>query len=394
MREETPRVMHNFFLFRPYETLTRLYGTPSYSEIDPTPFLFFTFPILFGLMFGDIGHGICLVISGLIGAYVFRRKKGTDLYNFCWIIFWCGWGAILIGFLYGEFFGMQEIAILGIELTPVSINIPFTEISISLHNPLENIITLLYVVVLVGVIHINLGWFVQFLNYWKQKHKYLGFTDSLCKIALLTGGTILIFIFGFNFNGWFSYPYPILLVIIPGLLLILFKPLGRVFNISYLKEETFGELLGEGSLETFETALSILSNVASYARLLALALAHIALMISIQAMIGLIQGEGIGIQILIVIGLIFGNLVVILIEGVMVFINTLRLHMYEFFFKFYQGTGLMFFPFFLDEKHSKIIFQVEAEKDIISEEIEKEIDVMKAKEEIDKAVRLISEKFF
>ncbi|HEY0087833.1 MAG TPA: V-type ATPase 116kDa subunit family protein, partial [Candidatus Lokiarchaeia archaeon] len=70
LREETPTIMKNFFLFRPFETLTRLYGTPSYSEVDPTPFLFFTFPLLFGLMFGDIGHGLCLIISGLIGAFV------------------------------------------------------------------------------------------------------------------------------------------------------------------------------------------------------------------------------------------------------------------------------------------------------------------------------------
>ena len=394
LRDETPRVMHNFFLFRPFESLTRLYGTPSYSEVDPTPFLFFTFPLLFGIMFGDIGHGICLVVAGLVGVFIYRKRKGSDLYNFSWIIFWCGWGSILIGFLYGEFFGMQGIPILGIRLEPIPINIPFTNISIVLHDPLENIITLFKFVIIVGVIHINLGWFIQFLNYWKQKHKYLSFTDSLCKIALLTGGTILIFIFGFNINGWFSYPYPILLVLLPGLSLILLKPLGRVLNVSYLKEDTFGELLGEGSLETFETALSILSNVASYARLLALALAHIALMVSIQAMIGLIKGEGIGIQILIVICLIFGNLVVILIEGVMVFINALRLHFYEFFFKFYAGLGLIFFPFFLDEDYSQIIFKVEAVKDVISEEIDREIEAKKSKEDRDKAISFITDKFF
>ena len=189
-------------------------------------------------------------------------------------------------------------------------------------------------------------------------------------------------------------PYPILLVLVPGLSLILLKPLGKVLSVSYLKEDTFGELLGEGSLETFETALSILSNVASYARLLALALAHIALMVSIQAMIGLIKGEGIGIQILIVICLIFGNLVVILIEGVMVFINALRLHFYEFFFKFYAGLGLIFFPFFLDEDYSQIIFKVEAVKDVISEEIDREIEAKKSKEDRDKAISFITDKFF
>jgi vacuolar-type H+-ATPase subunit I/STV1 len=193
---------------------------------------------------------------------------------------------------------------------------------------------------------------------------------------------------------WFSYPYPILLPLLPGLLLILFKPLGRIFRISYLRKDSYGELLGEGSLETFETALSILSNVASYIRLLALALAHIALMVAILAMIGLITGEGIGFQILIVIGLIFGNLLVILIEGILVLINDIRLHFYEFFFKFYQGTGIEFFTFNLKEKYSHIRFKIESAKDIISEEIEKEIDLKKVKDTIDTAIKYISDKYF
>ncbi|MHA1782879.1 MAG: V-type ATPase 116kDa subunit family protein, partial [Promethearchaeota archaeon] len=61
LRAETPRIYkHNRFI-RPFETLINLYGTPSYSEVDPTPFVAITFPLIFGLMFGDIGHGIVLI---------------------------------------------------------------------------------------------------------------------------------------------------------------------------------------------------------------------------------------------------------------------------------------------------------------------------------------------
>ncbi|MFX1340802.1 MAG: V-type ATPase 116kDa subunit family protein, partial [Promethearchaeota archaeon] len=147
--------------------------------------------------------------------------------------------------------------------------------------------------------------------------------------------------------------------------------------------------------ETFETVLSVLSNVASYVRLLALALIHIALMLSIQAMIALINtGSIILDQILIVIGLIFGNLVVILLEGLLVFINALRLNFYEFFFKFYQGTGIEFYPFYLDDNYSVINFKIESDVDLISKEIEKEIESEKIKKDIDKAVSYISKKFF
>lgn len=386
LRSDTPTIMHNFILFRPFETLTKMYGTPSYSEVDPTPFLAITFPILFGLMFGDIGHGICLIIAGLSGALFFRKKKGTDFRNICWIIFYCGWGAILGGFLYGEFFGMNTIPFLEIELTPIEIA------GYTLSQPLENIMTAFAFAIFVGIIHINMGWIIQALNYVKQKRKYLAISDSLCKILFLDGGVFLVLFFGLDLNSWFLYPYPILLPLIPALFLIVSKVLGRFLGISYLKKESLGELIGEGSMETFETMLSVLSNVASYIRILALALIHIALMISIEAMIGIVPTEGIIFQILIVIGLIFGNIIVILLEGLLVFLNDLRLHFYEFFSKFYQGGGIDFFPFYLDSDFSVINFEITGEKDIISEEIEKEVET-KTKEDIDKAISYISRKY-
>ncbi len=384
LRNEAPTIMKNFFLFRPFETLTKMYGVPAYSEIDPTPFIAITFPLLFGLMFGDIGHGIVLIIAGFVGGILFR-KKGENLRNFSWIIFYCGWGSVLAGFLYGEFFGMHEM--FGQELRPVVIG------TFTLHNPLENITTVFKFTILIGVFHINLGWIIQFMNYWKQSQKYLAITDSFIKILFLTGGTILLFGWGFDLNAWLLEPYPILLPVIPGILLIVLKPLGKVLNVSYLREESYSSLLGEGSMETFETFLSVLSNVASYIRILALSLAHIALMIAIQAMINLIQVGNIFMQIFVIIGLIFGNIVVILLEGILVFINALRLHFYEFFFKFYKGSGKEFFPFYLSNTYSTIEIVLKPEVDMISEEVEREIIVKKAQEHIKEAKDYILNKY-
>lgn len=384
LRNEAPTIMKNFFLFRPFEILTKMYGTPSYSEIDPTPFLFFTFPLLFGLMFGDIGHGLCLIIAGIVGG-IFIKK--SNIRKMSWIIFYCGWGAVFGGFLYGEFFGSEEI--FGTPLKPYII--PF--LNITLNNPIQNVIIIFKVAIIIGVIQLNLGWFIQFINYWKQKQKFLAIADSLMKIFLLSGGTYLVFTWGFDIYAWMEPPYPILWTLIPGILLIILKPLGRLIGISYLKEESFGGLMGEGTIEAFETVLSVMSNVASYIRLLALALAHIALLISIQAMVDLVHGEGVLIEILRVLGLILGNAVVILIEGLLVFINSIRLTFYEFFSKFFQGSGTEFFPFYMDDNFSVINFQIEAEKDVIYEEIEKEIETKKTKEEIEEAIQYISDKF-
>jgi vacuolar-type H+-ATPase subunit I/STV1 len=387
IRAETPTIMKNPWFIKPFELITKMYGVPSYSEIDPTPFLAFTFPFIFGLMFGDIGHGLILIISGILGGIIFRKKS---IGRFSWIIFYCGIGAALGGFFYGEFFGNENF--FGIPLRPILLYIPFLG-PINIYDPLQNIQNVFMFALFIGVVHINLGWSLEFINYVRQSKKYLAITNSLIKIILLTGGTFLIFHYGIDLRRWLSFPYPILLVIVPGILLIVLKPLGKIFRISYLKKESYGSLMGEGTVETFETALSILSNVASYIRLLALALAHIALMISIQALTGLIQGEGLLFDILRITGLIFGNLLVILLEGILVFINTIRLHFYEFFFKFYKGSGTEFFPFYLDNNYSKIIFKVALEKDIISEEIQKEIESEQAKLEIDKAVKYFEDNY-
>ena len=388
LRNITPRIMKNFFLVRPFEAITKMYGTPTYSEIDPTPIIAFTFPILFGIMFGDIGHGFILIVSGIIGALVFRKRK-SRLSSFSWIIFFCGLASFFIGFLYGEFFGHHQFFFWNFEENPVIIPI----FNIQLFNPLENILSVFYFSIVIGIFHIVLGWFIQFLNYWKQHRKYLAFSDSLMKILFLIGGATLIFSFGFNLNIWLSFPYPILLVLIPGFLLILSKPFGKIFKISYLQEESIGGLLGEGSIETFDTLLSVMSNVLSYIRLLALSLAHIALLFAINEMGNLIQGEGIGFDILTTVGLIFGNMIVILIEGLLVFINTMRLHYYEFFFKFFQGSGIEYFPFYLDSDYSIITFSREHEIDLISKEIDKEIEIKSVKDEIDKAKSFINKEF-
>jgi V/A-type H+-transporting ATPase subunit I len=392
LRTSAPTVMKNFFLFRPFQTITKMYGIPSYSEIDPTPIIALTFPLLFGIMFGDIGHGIVLIISALLGVVIYRNKKSKDFLNFCWIILYCGIVAIIFGFLYSEFFGMHEIKLFDtVFLDLKEITIPI--LNISLQNPLDNILSVFKFAVLIGVFHLSLGWFIQFMNYWKQKKKFLGFTDSIVKILILIGGTILIFTFGFDIDSWLDPPFPILLVVFPAILLIVLKPIGKILHISYLKKESVGELIGEGTMETFETFLSILSNVSSYIRLLALALAHISLMLAITAMSDLIQGGGIVNEIVSFIGLIFGNMIVILLEGLLVFINAIRLHFYEFFFKFYQGSGVNYIPFYLDDTYSEVMFEISSIKDVISEEIDREIESKKGYQDIIEAEKYISGKY-
>jgi V/A-type H+-transporting ATPase subunit I len=312
------------------------------------------------------------------------------LKNISWIIFYCGCWAILFGALYGEFFGGDQF--FGINLEPIDLWLPGIG-WITVHQPLNNVLGLLWLVIFIGIVHINLGMVIEFSNFIMERKIYQAVADPLMKILFLDFLVYLVLYWGLDIMVWLSPPYPILLPIIPGLLLIILKPLGKLFGISYMEGESYSELLSEGSIETFETMLSIPSNILSYLRLLALALAHISLMLAIERIAQLLTGENILTQILIVVVLIFGNTIIIVLEGIIAFINALRLNFYEFFFKFYEGVGTEFDPFTLKNEFSKIEFKPETEKDVISPEIEKEIETKKAKEFVDEAKSYIEKKY-
>jgi V/A-type H+-transporting ATPase subunit I len=318
--EKVPSLLIPKKIFKPFKLLVNLYGTTGYSEIDPTPIVAFTYPLLFGLMFGDLGHGLTLLLTGLLVVFMMRKNKEKSMYDFGFILIWLGVGAMIFGLWYGEFFG-NELYLLPHHL-----------------RPLENISTILKLAVLIGVVHICLGWFLNGINFILKKRVYLAFADPFMKCVLIIGGTYLLFTYFFNLQAWLSPPYPILYVMIPALFLLIAKPIGKsVFRIKYF-HESVGALIGESTLDLGETFLGILSNVASYSRLLALSMAHLGLMIIVSIMVESVSNM----PFLVPFVLILGNLFVIVLEGMLAFINTLRLHFYEFFGKFYAGNGIAY----------------------------------------------------
>ena len=82
--------------------LIEAYGIPRYGTIDPTVFVAFSFLLMFGAMFGDIGHGAVLtVISLLLG----RKAASEDIRHIATLLLYCSFSAVIFGFLYGSFFG-------------------------------------------------------------------------------------------------------------------------------------------------------------------------------------------------------------------------------------------------------------------------------------------------
>ena len=106
--EDPPTKFSHSRFVKPFEEITKLYGLPHYDEVDPTPVMALTFPLIFGLMFGDVGHGLILLVGGLTLGKLIKRNQAIK--NVCWILAACGVGAIIAGLLYGEFFGIRLFA--------------------------------------------------------------------------------------------------------------------------------------------------------------------------------------------------------------------------------------------------------------------------------------------
>jgi V/A-type H+-transporting ATPase subunit I len=299
-----------------FYTVTNLYGVPNYNEINPTPILALTFPIFFGLMFPDIGHGIMLACLGFI---FYKFTKSLSKIGIYLII--CGIFASLMGaILYGDAFGIHIYAGL---ITPQGV--------------IQNIMTLFIFALAIGIFQITLGMVIGIANNFLQKKRVDAFLVNMPKLALYLLSIYVVAVYGLNFSTW-----PIYLILAPLFLFLLAKP---VFEMA---KDGLGKglsALGEMGFETFDTIIRFVSNTVSYLRIFAMVIAHAMLTYVFYALGSLVGGGVLGILLAVV-----GNIFVMLIEGVIVLAQDLRLHFYEFFSRFYEDGGVMFTPFKLSNE--------------------------------------------
>ncbi len=333
-----PTSIKNNRFVKPFETITNLYGLPYYNEIDPTPFIAITFPILFGLMFGDIGHGAILLIGGFAIAMLLKNNKGFR--NLGYIIGFCGIAAIVAGALFGEFFGHQIF-------TPIWFD-PFSG---------ANVFNFLLFSLIIGVIQITSGLVLEMVNFLVRRDVADAILLSLPKIAFYLGAVYVIIVYGLNISAWLSGP--ILIFLVPVILMMIAKPTYVTLTQrsrsakSQSEHETKkeeGSSFGERIFDSGDTVIRLLSNSISYSRILALLMTHWALLFAVSVIASMV-GPVFGILII-----VLGNVLVIVLEAVIVFIHTLRLHFYEWFSKFYQDNGKPFQPFKQNFIYTKIKF--------------------------------------
>jgi len=333
-------LMNNKWL-KPIQDLVTTFGRPSYGELDPTLLIALTFPILYGAMFGDWGQGIIMMVVGVLAH---KRIFMKSLQSLGLLLVYCGFFAAVFGLLYGSFLGfeghlMEEY--LPFHLAPVWI------------SPLENILTILGLAIDAGIVILLFSYLLNLFNtvrardwahFWFGHAGIVAICFYICFLTILNGllGTtpiapkiaaaisqlplpfnILtpIFAFGVMFNGLFRN-------IVEG-----HRP---------LVEGGIGMFLVQSFMDLFEGAISMLSNTLSFVRVGAFAVAHGGLSLAIFSLAGTEPGIKFWITILI------GNIFIIGFEGLIVYIQTMRLHYYEILGKFFHGGGMRFEPLVLN----------------------------------------------
>lgn len=320
-----PTKLKNPKIFRPFEMFIRMYGLPSYHEIDPTIFVSLTYAFIFGAMFGDVGQGLCLVIGGLL----LYKFKGSDLAA---IISMAGGFSTIFGFMFGSIFGFDIMEPLWLRPINHMMKVPF----------IGTLNTVFVVAIIFGMFLILLTMIFHIINAIKTRDTENIWFDHNAAAGLVFYGSIVAVVLLFM-NGK-AMPAAIVLAVmfIVPLLLILFKePLTRMV----LKKEakitgSKGMFLVQGFFELFEVLLSYFSNTLSFVRIGSFALSHAAMMQVVLSLAGAEAGGSINWVVI-----ILGNIFVTGMEGLIVGIQVLRLEYYELFSRFYKGNGREFRPF-------------------------------------------------
>ena len=330
--EDVPIKFRNHPLIRPFEMFVKGMGVPGYTEIEPTIFVAIVFLGLFGLMFGDVGQGGVILLGGALLHWRGRTKHDLKLQDMGTLGVLAGAASVIFGFLYGSLFGLPP------DRSPLH---PLWM------EPMEDPMTILLATVGVGTIVISIGVILNIVNRLRAKDYKAGLLGQfgVAGFVFYWGALILaikIAVSGGD-NGWTT---PILIVMGVALLgLLLREPIVAIITKEGpLFEHGVVNGFFEMAVEGMELILAYLSNTISFIRVGAFALAHACLSIAIFKIEGVAR-ELPGGPVWSVVALVFGNAIVIGLEGMIVMIQIMRLEYYEFFNKFLEGTGTPFEPF-------------------------------------------------
>lgn len=311
--EVHPVALDNKKGFAPFEFVTKLYGIPSSTGLDPTPFLAPFWVVFFGLCMTDAGYGVALVLLSSIGLF---KVKGDSVRKLLWVLLAGGFSTIVFGWLLGGWFGVE---LFGAPLV---------------FNPLLDPMPMLTYALILGLFQIFFGMAIQFVRLLKQGKVF----DALADVGL-----------------WFVLIVGLLLYIAPGMAgvaknMSLLGVVGLVLTQGRTQPTIIKKLLS-GVLSLYNLT-GYFSDVLSYSRLLALGLATGVIAIAVNTMAGLLQGPILFVPMVIL--LIVGHTFNVVINTLGSYIHSSRLQYIEFYNRFYEGGGRSFVPFQVKTRHLEV----------------------------------------
>ena len=324
-RLDPPTKLKNGWFARPFIMFVEMYGIPEYDGFDPVPIVAVIYSLLFGMMFGDVGQGIVVMIVGVLLSKYKQMQLGDIMVRI-------GIFSTLFGFIFGSVFGNETMlnplyhALLGLEEKPINV------------MSSEFIMPLLLIAVGIGVV---LNLFSMVLNmvlqhrrrdmgeFWFSQNGVAGFV-FYGAVAL---GAVLTALFGIPV---FNVFYVLVLIVLPLLLIFLKEPLTRKLHHGKLFPDGFGAFFVEGFFELFGICLSYITHTISYLRVGGFVLSHAGMMMAVTMIMEMSGGI-----FAVLIG-VFGNILVMCLEGLVVGIQVLRLQFYEMFSRYFNGNGIAF----------------------------------------------------
>ncbi|MEN2999716.1 MAG: V-type ATPase 116kDa subunit family protein [Acidilobaceae archaeon] len=339
---------------RPFHNIVRLYSEPSPTEVVPTFFLAITFPIAFALMFPDAGHGLLL----LLFAQLYLKRRSPD---WAFVISVLGFASIVSGLMAGELFGPLPAELvhlpsiwkaLGLKTPPLAL--PTYAVEHGLAELVEELLLRSVTISLwVAAFMLTFGSLLGIVNAYIR-----GDPEELLALRvprflfLLSVTSPFLITFDARIAGavlgeaLFQQGGDDLLsrtVFFGALASFLWLLLGEPAAQAIHGHSPLSGL-GKGAMEAFEALLMALGNIPSFLRIMALSLAHASLMLAFAVIFKTLAAAGIIGFLLGILVYIVGNLLVTGLEGILVFAQSMRLHFYEWFSKFYSGGGVPFTP--------------------------------------------------
>jgi V/A-type H+-transporting ATPase subunit I len=330
-----------------FEKLTIGFGVPNSNEVDPTVLWLITYPLFFGLMFGDIGNGVVVTIASSI-IYYYKRKGLTIPDNafgglggvFGLIIqgspllILSGLSSLVVGFLYGTVFGNMEWFKM---LTGLPGPLWF--------EPFTNIRLMLRLSITIGVIHIISGMVLKIIDEAHIGQYRELVSGPLVWLWFYAAFGITLLQYGLRFPNYLFNPSNI-----TDIFLRMGVPLIAMLVLDFWVQGPMG------LMDAFEHLLASLSHTISYVRILAMKLIEdvffhlfLGVLVFFLAWSSLV-GAAVG-------WILYAALVVVLImilETAFVFMQSLRLHWVEWFLKFFEGSGIAFKPYGIIRKYTQV----------------------------------------